>query len=838
MNPGRLLAAAGSGLVLAAGGVAVFLRRSLPQTRGTVRLSGLKGEVEVIRDRWGVPHIYADSAQDLFFAQGYVHAQDRLWQMEFQRRLAGGRLSEVVGEATLDIDRAFRILGLYRAAEQDVQVLDDESRRVLDAYAAGVNACIASRKGRLPAEFSLLRFKPEPWRPADSLCWLKVMAWNMGSNWASELIRARLAAKLGADLAADLEPPYPADNPATVPGHGLAAGAEPPPNGWGSEALREALRQVEPLFRPGAAAPRRTPPPPLAQAAGNSNQWAVSGDRSASGWPLLANDTHLLLQMPTAWYQTHLTGGGYDVTGVSLPGIPVVAVGHNEHCAWGITIAWQDAQDLYIEKLNPENPHQYEYRGEWLDAKVVREEIRVKGRAEPVVEEVVITQHGPIISTLAGEETPLALHWVGLEPGNPVPAFLRLNRAGNWDEFRAALSDWAAPSLNFGYADRLGERGNIGFVQAGRVPVRARGYGLVPVPGWSGEYEWLGYLALDELPQAYNPDSGWLATSNNLVVDGSYPHFISADLENPCRARRAVDLITATDQLPAGKLGADDCARFQLDTYSRQAERFVQHLLAIKAESEAEQRALAYLQEWDAHLEPGSVAASLYQVCRLQALHLVFDGHLGDLAGVYVGAEGLTPLGETSPYHGRSIVRLLNLLDGKGSDYWLRDPATGRQRSPRGILHQALREALDLLAAEFGAEMEHWTWGRLSRVHFAHPLGAVKPLHLLFNRGPYPMGGDQDTLLRASGKPEFPFGPAQVLDALRFVADLSDWEQCRIVIPGGQSGHAASRHYADLIPPWREGRLQAMPFRRDQVERHAESRLLLVPEPEAPGQKP
>jgi penicillin amidase len=545
--------------------------------------------------------------------------------------------------------------------------------------------------------------------------------------------------------------------------------------------------------------------------------------------------------MPTAWYHVHLVGGGYNVSGVSLPGMPVVAVGHNEHCAWGMTIAWQDAQDLYVEKLNPQNPHLYEYQGKWLEAQVVREEIRVKGRAEPVVEEVVITRHGPIISGLIGEETPLALRWVALEPGNPVQTFLHLNRASNWDEFRASLSDWAAPSLNFCYADGRGERGNIGFVQAGRVPVRARGYGLAPVPGWNGEYEWQGYLSLDDLPQAHNPDSGWLATSNNLVVDGNYPHFVSADLENPCRARRVVDLITAADRGPAGglagRLTVDDCARFQLDTYSRQAEQFVEHLLTVEAENEDERRALAYLPEWDAHMEPDSVAASLYQVCRLRAMHLVFDGHLGDLADFYVGGQGLTPLDEVNVYHQRSIVRLLDLLDGKGNDYWLRDPASGQPRAVPEILHQALREALDLLAAEFGPEMERWTWGRLNRVQFAHPLGAVKPLHLLFNRGPYPTGGDQDTLLRASGKPEFPFGPAQVVDALRFVADVSDWEKCRIIIPGGQSGQAASRHYADLIPPWRQGRLQAMPFSREQVERYAESRLLLVPGAELPSQE-
>jgi penicillin amidase len=778
----------------------------------------------VIRDKWGVPHIYAESAEDLFFAQGYVHAQDRMWQMELQRRLASGRLSELFGEQTLEVDRIFRILGLYRAAEADVSALDDESRRILDAYVAGVNAFIASRKGRWSIEFSLLRFKPEPWCLADSLCWLKVMAWNMGCNWESEWIRAQLATKLGADLAADLEPLYPASSPTIVQGSGLPVGIEPPANGWGGETLREALRQVEGLLRFAPAPPGPSSRlPGTNPAVGGSNQWAVSGDRSASGKPLLSNDTHLPLQMPAIWYQTHLVGGGYNATGVSLPGLPIIAVGHNEDCAWGITIAWQDAQDLYIERLNPDNPHQYEYQGKWLDADVRQEEIQVKGRDEVALQEVVITQHGPIINDIlpgdASGNAPLALRWVALEANNPLRGALDLIRIRDWDDLRAALGDWCSPSLNFVYADR---KGNIGFLQAGRAPVRPQGSGPVPLPGWSGEHEWQGYLSVDELPQAYNPESGWLATSNHLVVDEDYPHYLTSDAENPCRARRAVDLLTEK-----AKLTIDEYSRIQLDTYSAQAKRFVRHLLTIEPEGKEEQLALDHLRTWDSRMEPGSVAASLYQVCRLRALHLIFDGHLGELASTYVGL-GLTILDEYGPYHGRSIVRLLDLLDGKGNDHWLRDPTSGSERSRQDLLRQALREAMALLRAACGPDMERWTWGRLNRVHFAHPVGSVKPLHLLFNRGPYPAGGDHDTLLRALSKPAFPFQPVYVGDALRFIADLGDWEKCRTIIPGGQSGHVTSRHYADLIPLWREGRFQPMPFGRDQVERYAEGRLVLM----------
>ena len=807
-------------LIVLAGGLFFFLWRPLPRTRGTVHLPGLQSSVQVLRDRWGVPHIYAQNAEDLFYAQGYVHAQDRLWQMELQRRLTAGRLSEIFGETTLPVDRFLRVVGLYRAAEEGVEALDDESRRALRAYAAGVNAYISSRRGRWSLEFGLLRFEPDPWQLADSLCWLKMMAWNMGCNWASELIRARLAASLGAELAADLEPPYPAHNPAVVHGPGLPAGAEPPPNGWGSETLRQSLQQVADLLAGPPPPPPEAAPPGLAQPAGNSNQWVVSGKRSASGRPLLSNDTHLLLQLPTAWYQVHLCGGGYHVTGASLPGLPGVAVGHNEHCAWGITIAWQDAQDLYVERLHPDDGHRYEFEGQWLTADVLQEEIGVKGREAPVRQEVVVTRHGPILSKVLGEETPLALRWVALERDNPLRAVLRLARARNWDEFRAAMDGWSAPSMNFVYAD---VEGNIGFVQAGCVPVRTRGYGLVPAPGWTGEYEWQGYLSLDELPQAFNPESGWLGTANHLVVDEAYPHYLSSDLENPARARRIADLVGRGEGLTM-----DDFARFQLDTLSLHAERFLPYLLAVRPRTERERRALDYLAAWDCRMEADSVAASIARVCRLRTLRLVFDPHLGPLADAYVGLS-VTPLGENSPYHDRSVVRLLDLLDGQGSDYWLRDPETGQLRDRAEILHQALQEALALLQARLGPDMERWTWGRLNRFHFDHPVGSVKPLHLLFNRGPYPASGDGDTLLRAAGQPEFPFEPAAVGDAVRFIADPGDWEACRIVMPGGQSGHVASRHYADLIPLWRQGRFQPMPFARDDVERHSRERLTLLP---------
>jgi len=827
-------------LTLAAAAIAglrAFLRRFLPQTEGNARLPGLHGPVELMRDRWGTPHIYTEDEDDLFFAQGYVHAQDRLWQMELQRRMGAGRLSEVLGEATLPVDRFTRTLGLNRAAEAELASLPAETRRALDAYAAGVNAYIRQRPGRWSLEFTLLRFQPQAWRPVDSLYWAKFMTLVLSNNWASETLRTRLALKLGAELAADLEPAYPADNPTVAGGPGVPPGAPPPPNGWRSPALLEALKLVESLLRSGPP-----PPPPATPAAagsvirlnpGASNQWVVSGARSATGKPLLANDTHMAVAMPAIWYQVHLEGGRYHVAGVSLPGVPGVLVGHNRRCAWGLTTAWQDAQDLFIERITPAPPahngdrtggtvsETYEFQGQQRPVQRVQELIAVKGRPEPEVLEVRLTHHGPIVSDLMNEATPMALRWVALDQTDMLGAVLGYDRAANWQEFRAALATWAAPAHNFIYAD---VEGHIAYLQAGWNPVRAQGYGIAPAPGWSGDYEWLRFLSLDELPQTLDPAGGWLGVANNLVVDASYPHFLSADLENPSRATRLVALLTARETVSAA-----DFAAMQRDTFSAQAQRFVRHLLPIQPTNTREAKALEILRDWNGHIDADSVAATLYETIRLCALHETFDRHLGELADAYVGVDP-SPLGDTGPYHDRSFVRLLEILDDKkGNSVWLRDPETGIPQHKIELLHRALRIALLQLKKHLGPEMEQWTWGRLNQIHFTHPVGSVKPLHLLFNRGPYPMSGDRDTLLRASGKPAFPFPPVAVVDALRFIADLSDWERCQIIIPGGQSGHVASPHYADQIPLWRDGLMLPLPFSRAAVERAAQQRLVLSP---------
>ncbi|MBC8249842.1 MAG: penicillin acylase family protein, partial [Anaerolineales bacterium] len=473
-------------VVLAAGGGYFVIRRNFPASNGTIKVAGLESQVEVCRDSWGIPHIYAANPHDLFFAQGYVHAQDRFWQMEFWRRIGSGRLSEILGESALENDRFIRTVGWHRTAAQELEQLDDEMRVVLEAYAEGINAYISTQRGRLGLEFTILgltgvKFDPEPWTPLDTLTWAKVMAWDLGGNMDSELLRAQVAARLGTPAVGAVVPPYPNDYPVIVP-HPLT--------GATLDALPEAAFETHALG--------------VGDDLG-SNSWVVAGSRTETGMPLLANDPHLGIQMPSIWYEIglHCDPVGldcpYNVVGASFASTPGVVIGHNDHIAWGVTNLGPDVQDLFIERVNPENPNQYEYQGEWLDMEVVREEIRVAGEDEPVVVNARITHHGPIINDVAGgtEEDwafgwqPLALSWTALQPGTLMRSVLLLDRATNWDEFREALSYWDVPSQNFVYAD---VEGNIGYQAPGRIPIRASGDGSMPVPGWTGEYEWVDYV--------------------------------------------------------------------------------------------------------------------------------------------------------------------------------------------------------------------------------------------------------------------------------------------------------------------------------------------------------
>src|SRR6266496_3951582 len=618
---------------LAGGTYFMLMRRPLPRVKGELSLQGLHELVEVITDRYGVPHIYAQNEDDLFFAQGYVHAYERLWQMELNRRISSGRLSEIFGELALETDRFARRLGMHRASSDAARQLPEHSKRIFGAYAQGVNAFIERNQNKLPVEFTILRFKPEPWRIEDSIQWSKVMGWNLGGNWETEVIRARIVAKLGAERARKLEAGYDPSHPLIIPPGVAYQGI--------NLGLREQYEQIKELSGFGML--------------GGSNNWVVDGTMTETGAPILCNDPHLGQAAPSIWYECHLVAGDIDVVGVSFPGAPGVIIGHNQYIAWGVTNAISDVQDLYVEKFNPDNPNQYEYEGKWEEAELIREEIKVKGQQMPVIEKVRVTRHGPILTRLLQssngkeasngsqvEELPLALRWTGLEQCNILSSVQKLNRATSWDEFRDALRDWDVPPQNFVYADT---EGNIGYIMAGAIPLRNKGQALLPSPGWTGEYEWSSNIPFDELPQTFNPEQHFIATANNRVVDDNYPYYITHEWLNGYRAQRIRDLLTSKS-----KLSLADMAEIQGDQYSLPATEIVPYILKLQGDTPLEKAALEILQTWDYVLAPQSIAAAIYTRFFSKLEHIILNAVLGDdeaLKQSYLGV-GATILAATS----------------------------------------------------------------------------------------------------------------------------------------------------------------------------------------------
>jgi len=775
-----------------------LLRQPRPRYQGRLILKGLSDSVEVLRDKWGVPHIYARSTHDLLFAQGFVHAQERLWQMDFNRRLVAGRLSEILGPVSLPLDRWIRTLTMRRVAEGEVALIDDENRSSMEAYAHGVNACIEHEP--LPLECRLLGYTPEPWIIADSLAWVKMMAWDLSVNWETEILRARLIAKLGPEMAASLEPDVPGWVRIIPPGVDYTHISE--------EALQNANQAREYMG-------------PAAGEGIGSNNWVLSGSRTTTGMPILANDMHLGMTAPAIWYENHLSGGDLHVAGVSFPGIPAVMAGHNEHLAWGFTNGFPDVQDLYMERLRqaPDGSTEYEFQGEWHKADVIREEIKVKD-AEPVYEDVVVTRHGPIINSLVEEErmdTPLALRWTALEKANTVNPIFDMNRATSCEEFHQVLRGWICPTQNVVYADR---RGNIAYTFPGNIPMRAKGDGSVPVPGWTGEYEWMGYIPYEELPHMFNPPPGYISSANNRVVDDGYPHWVCADFCSSSRANRIVELIEAQETL-----GIEDIKRMQMDQVSVLARETMRQLDSFVPDDPTLAPVFERFRDWDGHLSVDDPRGAIYQVFVHRLIEILTSSRLGELSIRYAG-QGPTPvLSEVSMFAEHAREWLLTTLSDPESPWWNSD--NGNKR-PEYIL-QAMRETIEIIKDTCGPDIEDWTWGKVHTLTFGHPLGIVSPLDRILNRGPYPIGGDMDTLW-ATGASRVDLSERPMIGPpARFIADLSDWNNSLSILVPGQSGHPTSPHYDDNIKDWFRGEYHPMVFDRERVVASTVHTLTLEP---------
>ena len=789
----RLLAAlAILAVAVAAGGYAV-LRQSLPQLEGEIAVRGLGAPVEVLRDAYGIPHLFARSIEDAHFALGFVHAQDRLWQMEMNRRVASGRLAEVLGAAALESDRFLRTLGIRRAAEANLQRFDAEARRALEAYAAGVNAFLAA-ESVLPPEFWILGVRPERWTPADSVAWTKMMAWDLGGNWRNELLRMALARRLPLARIHEFLPPYPGDAPPEIADlQELYRGME-----------QEAVRLAE--AAPGG----------LAEGSA-SNNWVVAGARSASGKPLLANDPHLGLTAPSVWYLAHLQAPGLDAIGATLPGVPGVLLGRNDRIAWGFTNTGPDVQDLYIEKLDAAG--RYAAPGGARAFDVIEETIRVQGGDE-VKLAVRVSRHGPVISDVSRRSLDaaprghvLALAWTGLaEDDLTLQAVLRFSLARHWQEFLAAARDLHAPQQNIVYAD---VEGNIGFVAAGRVPLRKPDNdlkGLAPAPGWDARYDWAGYVPFASLPQAFNPAAGAIVTANHKIVPPGYPHHLTSEWQPPYRARRIEVLLAA---LPRHTVPS--FARIQSDAVSLAMRELLPRLAATRPRSEQARQALQLLGAWD-----GAMVAD-------RAEPLIAVAWWRELTRALYADE----LGEAFRIHWRTrAVFVSNVLaDRGGQSRWCDDLRTPAIETCDELLAVSLEAALDDLRRRYGDDLRAWRWGPPHAARHAHrPFGRQRLLARWFDiRVPSP--GDAYTV--NAGRPDFfddaePFANRHAA-GLRAIYDLADPEASLFIHSGGQSGNPLSSHYRDFAEAWARGEYIRMTTDRRRLEAAGAQLLTLAP---------
>ncbi|SNX61839.1 penicillin amidase [Streptomyces sp. TLI_55] len=869
------------------------VRASLPQTKGSITLDGLSGPVDVKRDSYGIPQIYASTDEDLFMAQGYVQAQDRFYEMDVRRHMTSGRLSEMFGKGQVDNDEFLRTLGWDRVAKKEYDTkLSASTKKYLQAYAKGVNAYLAGKDGKeISLEYAALGFtndyKPEPWTPVDSVSWLKAMAWDLRGNMQDEIDRALMTSRLGPKQIADLYPDYPySRNKAIVQegqyneltqtfeqgGSTSASGSTSGATGTSgtssaSTALQGQLAGLQDVLDDVPAA---------VGVNGNgigSNAWVVSGRYTITGSPLLANDPHLSASLPSVWYQMGLhcravsSKCQYDVSGYTFAGMPGVVIGHNANIAWGMTNSAVDVTDLYLEKLSGNG---YLYDGKTLPFTTREETIKVAGGTSKTIV-VRETNNGPLLSdrddelVKVGKKAPvdaaapdrgdgygIALRWTALQAGTTMDAVFAMDKAANWNDFRAAAALFEVPSQNLVYADSK----NIGYTLPGRIPTRAKGVdGSLPQPGWDSKYRWTGWIKQGELPYEYNPSRGYIVTANQAVIDpDKYPYTLTTDWGYGTRSQRITDLIQSKID-DGGKISTDDMRQMQVDNSSEIAKLLVPTLLKIDIDDKDVREAQKLLEGWDYTQDADSAAAAYFNAVWRNILKLAFGNKLpkelrvegqclwvekADSTGPVDEETKVRECGQRDPDQAQpdggdrwfEVVR--NLMNDEKSDWWTtpkgvgdRPEATNRDQ----LFKRAMIDARWELTAKLGKDIDTWSWGRLHRLFLKNQtLGTEGPgfLKYILNRGPWKLSGGEATVNATGWNAAGGYGVVWV-PSMRMVVNLGDLDKSKWINLTGASGHAYSAHYTDQTSKWVKGELLDWSFSKDAVDKSTSDTLVLKP---------
>jgi len=826
-------------VVLIAGSIfaIVTTRKSYPDASGTVTLGGINDTVDIKRDDKGIPQVYADDPEDLFFAQGYAHAQDRFFQMDFRRHVTSGRLAELFGKRALDTDKFVRTLGWRRVAEQELAKLDPKTTRLLTAYSRGVNSYIEGKSSsKLSLEYAVLSltgpdYRPEPWEPADSLAWIKAMSWDLRSNMTDEITRTLSTAKLTPDQVDELYPAAPASNKPIV-GEGSVQDGKfsvekpcadvltcPQSSGTLSRAAVASLKSA------GNAADKL--PALLGTGEGiGSNSWVVDGDHSTTGKPILANDPHLAPSMPGVWYEAGLhcrkvsARCPYDVAGFSFAGLPGVVVGHNNKIAWGVTTMYVDVADLYLERVTGNT---YEYDGKQKRLATRKEKFKVRdGKTRTIT--VRSTQHGPIISDVnkdladVGEDAvvpgttgnyAVALRWTALTPQLTIKAIFALDTAQNWGDFRAAAKLFTVPSQNLVYADKAG---NIGYQAPGSIPVRGKGNGRWPVPGWDPDYEWTKAIPFDELPSVLNPKEGFIVTANQRVIGDQYAPNLGKDFASGYRSQRIRDLLAKKS-----KLSVSDMTDIQMDRYSSNAKQLVPLLLKIPLEENYYRQGQDQLRGWDYQQDADSGGAAYFNAVWRNLLKLTFHDDL---------PKGQWPDGGERWFN---VAR--TVLKDPTSHWWDDVTTSNRVESRDEILAQSMRDARDELTMKQSRDPHNWAWGKFHKLTLVNStLGdsGVGMIDSIFNRGPFEVAGGSG-IVNATAWDATKGYEVTAVPSMRMVVDLANMNKSRWIQLTGNSGHAYHRNYTDQTEMWLKGETMPWVFSKSAIAKSTKETLTLKP---------